>query len=220
MARQRADRKGLLERTARTFPQKRAAATYEALLTAAEKVFAARGFERAQTPEIAAEAGVSTGAFYRYFTDKRQVFVEMIARNLKRAHEDVMQRLDPTLFDGKNRRGVIDRALDVLFEHVKRDEQLARVYLSMSLRDPEVEALRTEFEAMGLESLTLLVRALVPKKRLPNPRAAALVIQLAALEVAGERAGLRPRIAPSLSERDLKHALREMIHAYLFARDE
>src|SRR6185295_10938067 len=42
------------------FKQKRSAATYEALLDGAAVVFAKLGFDAAQTPEIAAEAGVST----------------------------------------------------------------------------------------------------------------------------------------------------------------
>ena len=59
------------------FKQSRSQATYEALLDAATRVFAKRGYDAAQTPEIAAEAGVSTGALYRYFSDKRQMFIEI-----------------------------------------------------------------------------------------------------------------------------------------------
>src|SRR5437764_11609503 len=88
----------------REFKQVRAAQTYQRLLDAAQVVFARRGFDGAQTPEIAREAGVSTGALYRYFDDKRQVFVEMIARNLERAHADVLTKLDPMLFATDDRR--------------------------------------------------------------------------------------------------------------------
>ncbi|HZS36170.1 MAG TPA: TetR/AcrR family transcriptional regulator [Polyangia bacterium] len=207
---------GLLKRATRTFKQKRAEETYVALLDGAARVFARRGFDGAQTPEIASEAGVSTGAFYRYFDDKRQAFVEMIARSLTRAHADVTAKLDPGRFQGEESRDAIDVAIQVLFEHVKRDAELERVYLAQSLRDPEVEQLRAEFEEMGLDTLEALVDAVIPKEVAPNPRATALVIQIAAIEVASERAGLRPRSGPPLSDEDVKLALREMIHRYLF----
>jgi AcrR family transcriptional regulator len=200
---------------ARTFKQKRAGQTYEALLEGAARVFARRGFDGAQTPEIAAEAGVSTGAFYRYFTDKRQAFVEMIARNLQRAHDDVIARLQPVRFDGDPRQA-IEAAIDVLFTHVRRDAELERVYLAMSLRDPEVEQLRAEFEARGVDVLEQLIAHIIPHDRAPYPRAAALVISIAAVEVACERAGLRPRAGQPVDDAHVKEALRDMTLRYLF----
>lgn len=65
------------------FHQQRAAKSYEALLAAAASVFASHGFEGAQTPLIAAEAGVATGTFYRYFKDKRQAFLAVMASRLQ-----------------------------------------------------------------------------------------------------------------------------------------
>lgn len=210
--------RALLLRKPRDFKQKRAAVTYEALLDGAQIVFARRGFEGAQTPEIAKEAGVSTGAFYRYFADKREAFVEMVARNLERVYEDVAMKLDPSLFRGPDVRAAMDRVIDVLFDHIHRDAQLERVYLALSLSDPDVQQLRVEFESRGLEALTALVQAIVPPESVVNARAAALVIQVAAVEVAAERAGLRPRLDPTIPDADIKATLREMIHRYLFPK--
>jgi AcrR family transcriptional regulator len=200
----------------RAFKQRRAAATYEALLDGAARVFARRGFDGAQTPEIAAAAGVSTGAFYRYFTDKRQCFVEMIGRSLQRAHDDVMAQMSPEHFLGKNARAAIDVALDVLIEHVRRDAELERVYLAMSLRDSEVEKLRAEFEAAGREAVAQLIRDVIPRAVVPSPRAAALVVSIAGIEVACERAGLRPRVGPVAADAEVRRALGDMLERYLF----
>ena len=199
----------------RSFKQKRSAETHESLLDAAERVFARRGFDAAQTPEIAAEAGVSTGAFYRYFVDKRACFVEMIARSLQRAHDDVVARLDPVWFAGAEARDAIDRAVEVLFTHVRRDAELERVYLAMSLRDPEVEQLRADFESKGLDALEALIASIVPREVVAHPRAAAHVIMVASIEIAIERAGMRPRSGPPLPDEQVRSALAEMIHRYL-----
>lgn len=205
----------------REFKQERSAQTYERLLDAAERVFAGRGFDSAQTPEIAREAGVSTGALYRYFDDKRQLFHEMIARKLERAHTDVMAKLQPAMFVGvADKRKAIEVAIEVLFDHVQRDAELERVYLAMSFTDPEVLKLRAAFEARAQESLALLIGAVVPRSVAPNARAAAVVVQVAALEVAAERAGLRPRIGQGESDAEVKLALREMLCRYLFPDEE
>jgi AcrR family transcriptional regulator len=203
-------------RVAPVFKQKRAAATYEALLEAAARLFAERGFDAAQTPDIAAAAGVSTGAFYRYFTDKRQVFLEVMASHLQRAYDSLFGRLQPERFlDGDARAG-IDRALDVLFDYVQKDAPLERELIKMSLRDPEVQKMRAEFEAMGLELLTALIEQVAPG-RVPDARAAALVIQIASIEVAAERAELRPSAGVRPGDAQVKAALRDMVHRYLFS---
>jgi AcrR family transcriptional regulator len=207
----------------RQFKQKRAAATYQALLDAAALVFAARGFEATQTPDIAAAAGVSTGAFYRYFTDKRQCFVEMIARHLQRTQDEVMVQLQPERFVGKGAPATIDLAIEVLFGSLRRGVDLNRVYLHRSLSDPEVEALRTRFEARGRTVLASLIRTIVPESVVADADSAALVIQVAVLEVASEMVGLRvvsgaagARPAGEPTEDRVKRTLREMLQRYLF----
>jgi len=48
------------------------------ILDAAERVFNRRGYDRATTREIAAEAGVSEGTLYNYFGSKRAILLALI----------------------------------------------------------------------------------------------------------------------------------------------
>ena len=204
---------------ARTFEQARARATYEALLDSARDVFSRHGFDDAQTPDIARAAKVSVGTFYRYFRDKRQIFVEMIASHLAAVHEQVAEQITLEKFHGDRRR-VIEQALDLLCAHVRQHPALHRVYLSMSLRDHEVAALRRSFERKGEALIAHLIEAIAPPGAILDARAAAHVIVVATLEITFSRAGLR---MPSGSEstiavRDdlLRWALGEMIHRFVF----
>jgi len=199
----------------REFKQKRARATHQALLDAAETIFAERGFDAAQSAEIAAAAGVSTGAFYRYFTDKRQCFLEMIARELDRAHQDVIRRLDPAKFRHGDERKIIEAALRVLFDHSRNNPGLGRVYQALSLTDPDVAQLRANYESRALDSLTAIIQELVPRSAVADPRAAALCIQLAAVEVGAHQGDLRPRIS-NVTDAAALRALVDMLHRYLF----
>ena len=60
--------------------RKEAAATREALLGAAERVFRAKGVAHATLSEVAAAAGVTRGAVYWHFRDKAELFEAMCER--------------------------------------------------------------------------------------------------------------------------------------------
>lgn len=60
----------------RLTPQRREARRAE-ILAAARRCFARDGFHPTSMPDIAREAGLSTGAFYRYFTSKDDVVLEV-----------------------------------------------------------------------------------------------------------------------------------------------
>jgi AcrR family transcriptional regulator len=70
-------------RPAEQAPNRRAAAkarTREALLLAAEEVFAERGYGDASVDEIARVAGVSVGSVYVHFENKQALFAALITR--------------------------------------------------------------------------------------------------------------------------------------------
>jgi AcrR family transcriptional regulator len=50
-----------------------------AVLHAARRVFAVRGYHRAGVADICAELGIARGTFYRYFEGKREVFQAVLA---------------------------------------------------------------------------------------------------------------------------------------------
>lgn len=68
----------------RTQPE-RSAATQLALQTAARRLWGERGYEAVGTPEIAEAAGVTRGAMYHQYADKRALFravVELVERDV------------------------------------------------------------------------------------------------------------------------------------------
>jgi AcrR family transcriptional regulator len=68
--------------SARPKRKRDAAATREAILEAATRRFAARGYERAGVREIAADAGVTAALVNRYFGSKEGLFAEAIKHAL------------------------------------------------------------------------------------------------------------------------------------------
>ncbi len=198
------------------FKQSRAQATYEALLEAAAHVFAKRGYDAAQTPEIAAAAGVSTGALYRYFSDKRQMFIEIAARRFTASQAEVFAKLAATRFEAGTRRQGILHVIDIVIEQFRRHIDLEREVLSMSLRDSTVEKLRTDFERAGVEMVAGVIEQWTERANIASPRAAALMLHFLMIEMAADRSGLRPQVAPDITDGVLREALADLIERYLF----
>src|SRR3954471_22791913 len=79
---------GCMESKGRTQEQ-RSAATRQALVAAARRLWGERGYAEVGTPEIATAAGVTRGAMYHQFADKAALFLA-VAENVE---QDVMVRL-------------------------------------------------------------------------------------------------------------------------------
>jgi len=58
----------------------RSARTRKDLIDAAALLFARTAYDRITTPEIVANAGVSRGALYHHFADKREIFAAVVER--------------------------------------------------------------------------------------------------------------------------------------------
>jgi AcrR family transcriptional regulator len=73
--------------------EERSAATRDALISAARRLWGLRGYAEVGTPEIAKEAGVTRGAMYHQFADKAALFSEVV----EAVEQDVMARMAATV---------------------------------------------------------------------------------------------------------------------------
>jgi AcrR family transcriptional regulator len=204
----------LVDATTRRFTQDRARRTFEALIEAAGKAFLDGGYDATGTPDIAAQAGVSVGTFYRYFDDKKQAYLEVTRRFLAEAYHRVMDRLTPERFAGLDSRATITETVEILLEQSTRHPTMHRTFVEMSLRDPDVLELRRAFDKITHERLSALIGAICPRSIVPDPEATALVIHVAAVECASVIGGIRGPI-PVDGDR-AKAALASLLYRALF----
>ncbi len=196
------------------FRQERSRRSYLALIEAATELFSIHGYDAVGTPEISQQAGVSVGTFYRYFDDKHEVYLEVARRMMVAAYSDTIEGLGPERFVGKARHETISATVAVLFEHVLSRPQLSRSFTEMSLRDPEVGALRRAFETVSVTRLTQLIATIVPRSVVADPEATAYVLYGSAMQCAYGLAGhVGP---PPIDAERAKQALTTFIERALF----
>ncbi len=203
---------------AKQFAQERARKTYESLVDAGARLFAERGYDATQTPDIAARAGVSVGTFYRYFADKMEIFLEIQRRQLARAYHEVMAKLGPERFVGFARRAAIEEALAVLLDNINRSPEMQRVFLEMALRDEKVAALKREFDDASRRALAALIATICPREKVADPEATAYIIHTAVVECAISISGARG--APPVSRERALRAVTEMVYRAVFGFEE
>ncbi|WP_045515724.1 TetR/AcrR family transcriptional regulator [Neobacillus niacini] len=63
--------------------QERAQLKRDLLLKSGHELFVTNGYEHTTAKEIAAHAGVATGTFYRYFSDKRQLLMSLLENQIE-----------------------------------------------------------------------------------------------------------------------------------------
>lgn len=96
------------------------------ILSAAEKVFAAKGFFPATMNDIAREADFGTGTLYRYFKSKEELYFTLIDEKVEEINRLVKAKLS-------RKASAVERIKDVLelqFEFFERNRDFFRIYIS------------------------------------------------------------------------------------------
>jgi AcrR family transcriptional regulator len=196
------------------FRQDRARRSYLALIDAATALFTARGYDAVGTPEIAQHAGVSVGTFYRYFTDKHEIYLEIARRTFVAGYHKTVADLGPERFAGRARHETISETIAILFDHVLSQPELTRSFREMSLRDAQVAEVASAFEQVAVARIAALISALVSRDVVPDPEATAWVLHAAVLEAAYSLAGHRG--PPPISADRARQALTDFIERAVF----
>ncbi|HPA39637.1 MAG TPA: TetR family transcriptional regulator, partial [Phenylobacterium sp.] len=143
--------KGEFEPTVRV-PTRRALAkqqTRAKVLAAARKLFSESGYEGATIRDIAAAAGMSTGAVFANFTDKSDLFREIMFTDMVTLAEAMREAANR----GKTVEDALMRAFTVGYSFYKGQLPLARAAFSVSW-SPE-EGVELRFSAAAKASLRL-----------------------------------------------------------------
>lgn len=98
----------------------------EEILSAAEKVFAAKGFFPTKMSDIARRAEFGTGTLYKYFKSKEELYFTLIDEKA----EEINRLVKAELAQKNSAVERIKNALKLQFEFVERNRDFFRIYIS------------------------------------------------------------------------------------------
>jgi AcrR family transcriptional regulator len=98
----------------------------EEILSAAEKVFAAKGFFPTTMSDIAREAEFGTGTLYNYFKSKEDLYFTLIDEK----GEEINRLVKAELSQKTSARERIKKVLGLQFEFFERNRDFFRIYIS------------------------------------------------------------------------------------------
>ncbi|MEI7831893.1 MAG: helix-turn-helix domain-containing protein [bacterium] len=104
-----------------------------AILAAAIPVFAANGYERATTREIARAAGVAEGTLYRHFAGKRELLTAVMQSLVLLPISNILATGATTDDDA-----IVQALLRDRFEEISRHRDLLKVILAQAFFDSEL----------------------------------------------------------------------------------
>jgi AcrR family transcriptional regulator len=98
----------------------------EEILSAAEKVFAAKGFFPTTMSDIARKAEFGTGTLYKYFRSKEELYFTLIDEKV----EEVNRLVKAELSKKTSAIERIKKVLELQFEFIERNRDFFRIYIS------------------------------------------------------------------------------------------
>jgi len=96
------------------------------ILSAAERVFAVKGFFPTTMSEIAEEAEFGTGTLYNYFKSKEDLYFTLIDEKV----EEINRLVKAELSHKTSAKERIEKVLRLQFEFIERNRDFFRIYIS------------------------------------------------------------------------------------------
>jgi AcrR family transcriptional regulator len=126
----------------------------EAILAAAEEVFARRGYHGAALEDIAQSAGISKALIYEHFASKRELHASLLSAHV----EEIFQRLQASAAPGQPGEERLRRGIDAFLSFVEEHREAWRA-LFRDAADPEVGEFIERVQAQATAVIAALIAA-------------------------------------------------------------
>ncbi len=158
--------------------QRRSIETVDAIVEAAARVFAERGYAGGSTNRIALTAGVSIGSLYEYFPNKGSILVAVAERHLGRMIADVERLLERAQAGCEPLEPLLRRFVLAMLEVHERDPALHHVVFAEAPHPPELHECVLQSEERLAHSWLSILQQLGDARVRDADTAAHLIVQL------------------------------------------
>ncbi|MBA7665125.1 HTH-type transcriptional repressor FabR [subsurface metagenome] len=99
----------------------------EEILAAAKRIFAQNGFRRTKIDQLAEELNIGKGTIYRYFKDKKSLFLAVFEQGMSCLRETMRANIDPV----REPQDKVRTAVRTFFEFFDNDRQLIEILMQV-----------------------------------------------------------------------------------------
>ena len=157
--------------------QMRGVETRNSILESAIILFSQRGYDQTTTHQIAAHAGISVGAVYRYFSDKEAIVKEIYQMEVSELRQRLLEGFNVVDIVTKDIRGLAREAMRTAFKVYEERPDLWRVLMEQSRKIPDLAEIRRDQEVELYRTVQQILAA-TPKIRMPDIEVGAYLITL------------------------------------------
>jgi AcrR family transcriptional regulator len=129
----------------------------EEILSAAAKVFAAKGFFTSKMSDIAQEAEFGIGTLYKYFKSKDELFFTLMDNKM----EEINRLIKTELSQKTSAIERIRKVLKSLFEFIERNRDFFRIYISEQNRFEWTGKVQDDLGKVIQEKMVIYINILV-----------------------------------------------------------
>ncbi len=129
----------MVEREISTPQQQRSIDKKNRILKAGYELICKNGYYNTNTAEIAKAAGVSTGILYRYFKDKKDIFLQGLEDCFSSFSTSALEKLE--LLDKSDMRSLVNFFVEYTLEYHNMDRKAYKELVAISNADIEIQNL-------------------------------------------------------------------------------
>lgn len=129
--------------------QKRSIEIKNKIKRTAQVLFSEKGYHNTSSNEIVKTAGVSIGAFYSYFKDKKALFIEL----LHEYNQNIVAQVPIATLQDDNPRVLIERYILAVFHAHSYSPEFHREILAMTYWDNEIKGIIDHYESAMIEQI-------------------------------------------------------------------
>lgn len=157
--------------------QLRSLETMNSILEASSDLFEEQGYDKTTTHQIAARAGVSVGALYRYFADKEAILKEVYRRETSILRDRILEEFSSINIADQDPRSLVREALERAFKIYSERPELRQVLGEQSRKVSDLAVLRRQQEEELFKTVERILTA-IPEIDLPDVEVGSYLIAI------------------------------------------
>lgn len=152
--------------------QKRSIEIKNRIKRTAQELFAQKGYHGTSSNEIVKVAGVSIGAFYSYFKDKRAVFIEI----LHEYNQNIVAQVPMQSLQSSDLREIIKQYILAVRDAHSYSPKFHREILAMAYEDDGIKNILDHYESKMIEQIAQILHENRTLTRITDSDHAAVLI--------------------------------------------